>query len=156
MSKNNRHQPQAKADASKGVSTPAKQPEILLGSDIHEAVYDIDGKQHQLGSFVADAHALSGLSVEDWNKLPGEEREALIDAAVVAAGGPSALPPVEEQPPKAAEEHHAHAKVTMVAPEPGARCNLHGVEYEADENGHVHVPAHAADHLIPHGYKRKH
>src|SRR5690606_30112135 len=47
---------------------------------------------HALGEFVAAAKEASGLSVDDWNKLPGEELDQAIDAAIVAAGGASSLP----------------------------------------------------------------
>jgi hypothetical protein len=148
-----------------------KTPAALYGSNIHPAVFTIGSQSIQLGAFVAKAHADSGLSVDDWNGLPEADRDARIDAVVVAAGGPSSLPPAttlpgagpegqeppvleapegSQNPPEAAEP----ALQRMKAPHPGAGCNLHGVEYVADEDGFVDVPAHAADHLIPHGYSR--
>lgn len=150
-------------------------PVALYGSDIHPAITTINGQDIQLGAFVAQAHADSGLTAEAWNQLPGAERDRLIDAVVVAAGGPSSLPPATplqgqppegqdgalakagegvQNPPEGQPEAPAVPMVRMKAPHAGARCNLHNVAYEADEHGHVHVPAHAADHLIPHGYSR--
>lgn len=73
-------------------------PQALFGSNIHPALITIDGTEHQLGEFVAAAHEASGLSVEDWNKLPGDELDRQIDAAIVAAGGPSSLPDVQDPP----------------------------------------------------------
>lgn len=63
------------------VKTPAKPAtEILVGSSVHSASYDIGGKTHSLGDIVAMAHKTSELTVEQWNALPEDERHAKIDA----------------------------------------------------------------------------
>lgn len=67
--------------------TPDSQEEqesFLLGSSVQPAVFELKGGEVvPLGAVVAQAHALSGLSVKEFNALPEEEAEALI-AAVVA------------------------------------------------------------------------
>jgi hypothetical protein len=78
--------------------------EILVGSSVHPATFEIGGQTFQLGTVVAMAHTASGLSVADWNALADDERHARIDAeldrleaeAEAAGGGadtkPAALP----------------------------------------------------------------
>lgn len=87
-----------------GAPTTATQT-FLLGSDIHEATYEIGGELYQLGDVVALAHTKSGLSAEDWNALDPDDRHARIDMALddladaaEAAAKPPA-PPEGEQPP---------------------------------------------------------
>lgn len=55
----------------------------LLGSSIQPAVFKVEGKPDvQLGTVVARAHELSGLSVDQWNALPDAEREEKIIAVL--------------------------------------------------------------------------
>lgn len=55
---------------------------ILLGSSVHPATFEINGKTHSLGDVVALAHAGSGLSADDWNALDDEARAERIDDAL--------------------------------------------------------------------------
>lgn len=66
----------AKAKPAKQAPKPA---ETLLGSDVHESSYEINGKTYSLGDVVAAAHTASGLSVKDWNELEADTRHDLID-----------------------------------------------------------------------------
>lgn len=57
--------------------------DTLVGSSILPSLVDVGAEQAiQLGDVVKAAHALSGLSVEAWNALPDDEREALLAGAV--------------------------------------------------------------------------
>ena len=53
---------------------------MLYGSSILASTYEIAGKTVQLGEIVAAAHDLSGLSADEWNDLPDDDREALLRA----------------------------------------------------------------------------
>lgn len=54
-------------------------PPSLLGSSVQPASFELsDGSVLSLGDVVGRAHAASGLSVEDWNALEDNAREALI------------------------------------------------------------------------------
>lgn len=73
----------ASASGASPASSPTPPTPSLLGSDILPAqVPLIDGVTVQLGAIVQHAHAASGLSIEDWNKLDGDAREALLAASV--------------------------------------------------------------------------
>ncbi|TAA11295.1 hypothetical protein EA658_16670 [Pseudoxanthomonas winnipegensis] len=55
----------------------------LIGTDIFPSEIEIsEGKTVALGDVVAQSHADSGLSLEDWNSLPIAERDAKIGATV--------------------------------------------------------------------------
>lgn len=55
--------------------------DMLIGSSIQPSVYKVEGKPDvQLGTVVARAYELSGLTADDWNKLPDAEREDKIVA----------------------------------------------------------------------------
>lgn len=57
--------------------------ETLSGSNTLPAVVEIaPGKSVQLGEIIAFAHAASGLTVEAWNGLAEEERDAHLNKAV--------------------------------------------------------------------------
>lgn len=58
---------------------PVSQPTGLIGSSVHEAIYQIGSATLTLGEIVAKAHVASGLSVEEWNELEDEDRHAKID-----------------------------------------------------------------------------
>lgn len=66
--------------------------EVLVGSSVHPATFEINGKSYTLGDVVAAAHTASGLAVEEWNALPDEDRHTRIDAELdkLAAGDPAA------------------------------------------------------------------
>lgn len=78
-------------------------PPFLLGSNALPASFELpDGTVLTLGDVVGKAHEASGLSVEDWNALEDNAREALIaetvdklssedDQGQVAAGDRPAL-----------------------------------------------------------------
>lgn len=53
--------------------------EALFGSSVQPASWPLPGgKTLTLGEVVAAAYTKSGVSVEEWNKLPNDEREQLI------------------------------------------------------------------------------
>jgi hypothetical protein len=71
-----------------GVDKPGALPEnpgeqndeMLIGSSVLASTYEIAGETVQLGAIVAAAHELSGMTVEEWNELPNDDREALLRA----------------------------------------------------------------------------
>lgn len=58
--------------------TPGDGPVALLGSDQFENSYEIDGDDVPLGDLVGAAYEKSGLTVEQWNELSDEDRDARI------------------------------------------------------------------------------
>jgi len=65
------------ADGEKGVLP------VLVGSSVLPALVRIsEGNEVQLGDIVGAAYKASNLSVEGWNELPDDEREAKIAAQV--------------------------------------------------------------------------
>lgn len=67
-----------------------KEQTALYGSSIQPAGWTLpDGSTLQLGEVVAEAHKLSGKTVEAWNKLAQDKREKLI-ADMVAEMVPTA------------------------------------------------------------------
>ncbi len=54
--------------------------EILLGSSVLAASYDIEGQTVTLGELVSAAKEFSGKTAEEWNALPDADREDLIRA----------------------------------------------------------------------------
>ena len=107
----------------------------LMGSNVHNASYDIAGGETiQLGELVVMAFQDSGLSYEQWEELPDQERYEFIDASLrelqagegvledeeqkqpapVAAETPPVLPPaepVQEAPTPVVEEQKQPAPV---------------------------------------------
>ncbi|WP_290777108.1 hypothetical protein [Hoeflea sp.] len=80
-----------KASTAPAASKPASE-ETLIGSNTLPADIEIaEGQTVQLGAIVMKAHARSGLSVEAWNALPEDEREALLAKEVEHA---KSAPPV--------------------------------------------------------------
>lgn len=63
--------------------------EILNGSSFHPSIVKVAGFELQLGQVVRAAWQKSSLTVEEWNALPNEARDAFIDAEidVVEEGG---------------------------------------------------------------------
>ena len=61
--------------------------QTLYGSDVQPALFEVNGETVQLGTIVAAAHVRSGKTVEEWNALPVEERERLIQAEVTYVTG---------------------------------------------------------------------
>lgn len=88
---------------------------FLLGSDVHEASYEIGDALYQLGDVVAMAHEKSGLSAEEWNALEPEDRHARIDLVLeaLADAAEAKQPPAPEggteQPPADPESREALA-----------------------------------------------
>lgn len=70
-----------KKTAGKAAKAENKQEgaQTLVGSSVHPSEFEIYGTTYALGDVVAKAHAASGLSGDDWNALPDEERHSLID-----------------------------------------------------------------------------
>lgn len=58
--------------------TPGDGPVALLGSDQFENSYEIDGDDVPLGDLVGAAYEKSGFTVEQWNELSDEDRDARI------------------------------------------------------------------------------
>jgi hypothetical protein len=56
---------------------PQKAVIMLLGSNVHPATFDINGKTYSLGDVVAKAAA--GFDADDWNGLSDDARADLID-----------------------------------------------------------------------------
>lgn len=54
-------------------------PDVLYGSDVHSASFEIGGKTYQLGDVVRLAFENSGRTVEEWNDMEPEDRAAAID-----------------------------------------------------------------------------
>lgn len=63
---------------------PIPRKDVLLGTDTLPAWIAINGEQIQLGTIVAKAYEMSGLSVADWNRMGQESRDEFIDAAMEA------------------------------------------------------------------------
>ncbi|KXJ45886.1 hypothetical protein [Marinobacter sp. Hex_13] len=61
---------------------PEEKPEILVGSDSFESSYEIEGQTVLLGDLVRSAFENSELTLQQWNELPDEERDALIEAVL--------------------------------------------------------------------------
>lgn len=58
------------------------EPPALLGSSLHPATFDINGKTYSLGDVIALAHKDSGLDAQEWNELEESTRADLIDEAL--------------------------------------------------------------------------
>ncbi len=70
-------------DAEEKAAREARQNGTLIGSSVQPSIVSLTGnKTVPLGEVVAAAHRASGLSVEEWNELQGDEREALISSMV--------------------------------------------------------------------------
>ncbi len=69
--------------------------ETLLGSSTLPSIVVIsDAKSVQLGEVVASAHQASGLTVDAWNALPGDQRDDLLKTTIEAMRAPQpATPP---------------------------------------------------------------
>jgi len=67
------------AEAEDRARTQAQASGTLIGSSIQPSTIDLTGSKNvPLGEVVEAAHRASGLSMEEWNELQGEEREAKI------------------------------------------------------------------------------
>lgn len=89
--------PVVQVDPVAAPSTPVSN--ILLGSDEHPASFEIHGKTYSLGDIVAQAHAASGLDVNEWNGLAADSRAGMIDDVLDQIDQVGAEPPQSPQPP---------------------------------------------------------
>ena len=60
---------------------------ILKGSTVHPATFDIKGEQVSIEDVIAVAHEESGMTTAEWNAMPDEARASLIDAVLDAMAG---------------------------------------------------------------------
>lgn len=104
-----------------GATPAAEASQLLLGSDNFDPEVEIGGKMVQLGLVVAAAHAKSGLTVQEWNALPQDQRDDLIDdaaddmeAEAMAAAG-AAQPQEAGTPPQAAPDQAAKHNAAVQA-----------------------------------------
>lgn len=73
----------AKLQALLAEAEAARKQDFLLGSDILPSDVEIaEGTTVPLGEIVQGAYAASGLSVDDWNALPPDQRDELLEAEV--------------------------------------------------------------------------
>lgn len=72
----------ASAGLSPAPAKKAREGSFLKGSDNHQPQYEIGSKIYALGDVVRKAFEASGLTEDDWNELPEDEREAKIDIAL--------------------------------------------------------------------------
>lgn len=100
----------AKRDERMQKASAEELPASLIGSNKFDASYVIGEKTVSLGDLVAGAHKDSGLSVGQWNALPEDQRDAMIQAQLEALED-LAKPPVDPQSldPEAAK-HVASSK----------------------------------------------
>ena len=96
--------PQAKPDDSGLPQIP--EGEVLIGSSIQPSIVMVAGLEVQLGDVVKAAWQKSGLTVEEWNALDNDPREAFIAAEVdvLEQGGEQALEEDEVPAEHPAEE----------------------------------------------------
>lgn len=78
---------------------------ILLGSSVHPATFEIDGKTYDLTAIINRAFQDSGLTPENWNDLPDDTRATKIDIVLdaIADGDivleePKAEPQMQPEP----------------------------------------------------------
>lgn len=57
---------------------------ILLGSSVHPATFEIEGKTYDLTAIINRAFQDSGLTPENWNELPDDTRATKIDIVLDA------------------------------------------------------------------------
>lgn len=84
---------------------PAPTTDILLGSSVHPASFDINGKTYALGDIVALAQAGSGLDAKEWNELEDESRADLIDEQLDKLNGGDGEPDQSEERAALAAEY---------------------------------------------------
>lgn len=71
-------------DGSPVAANPSARPVVLHGTDNLPAHVEINGDSYPLGDIVRKAHALSGMSVDAWNRLPQHTRDDYIETALEA------------------------------------------------------------------------
>lgn len=80
---------------------------VLKGSTVHPATFDIKGEQISIEDVIAVAHEESGMTTAEWNEMPDEARHDLIDAILNAMAGeedPVGPNQTGDEPPAAATE----------------------------------------------------
>lgn len=60
---------------------------VLKGSTVHPATFDIKGEQISIEDVIAVAHEESGMTTAEWNAMQEEDRHSLIDAVLDAMAG---------------------------------------------------------------------
>ena len=89
--------------------------ETLLGSSTLPSIVVIgDDKSVQLGEVVVTAHQASGLTVDAWNALPGDQRDDLLKMTIEAMRAPQPATPAS--PPAAPSRPPRPAKPKAAAP----------------------------------------
>lgn len=83
-----------KTELNKELEERTKQPviipvdeNVLKGSAVHPATFDIKGEQFSIEDVIALAHEESGMTTAEWNEMPDEARHQLIDAILDAMAG---------------------------------------------------------------------
>lgn len=94
------------------LAAKVKPHESLYGSSVMQSHYDIGGQQVQLGTIVAGAHKLSGLSVDAWNLLPSGERDNLLSDELKRLQD-AAAPATDETEQKQEEQQQGNAVGAM-------------------------------------------
>lgn len=74
---------------------------VLKGSTVHPATFDIKGEQVSIEDVIAVAHEESGMTTAEWNAMPDEARHQLIDAILDAMSGEQAEDPANPETPPA-------------------------------------------------------
>lgn len=105
---------------------------VLKGSTVHPATFDIKGEQVSIEDVIAVAHEESGMTTAEWNEMPDEARHDLIDAILNAMAGEedpvdpnqtgtaqttAATEAVKEEEPKPSADNAEAPKVKDLTPE---------------------------------------
>lgn len=99
---------------------------VLKGSTVHPATFDINGEQISIEDVIATAHEISGMTTAEWNAMPDEARHSLIDASLDAMSGEQEEGPANpETPPPAGD------KPATETPAPAAKVD-DKAKYEAE------------------------
>ncbi len=100
-----------KTELKKEIGERTKQPvlepvdeNVLKGSTVHPATFDIDGEQVSIEDVIFHAHEMSGMTTAEWNGLPDEARHDLIDAALDAMSGEQEEDPANPETPPASSQ----------------------------------------------------
>jgi hypothetical protein len=72
---------------------------VLKGSAVHPATFEIKGEQISIEDVIAVAHEESGMTTAEWNAMPDEARAGLIDAILDSMDGDGKDPANPETPP---------------------------------------------------------
>ena len=100
-----------KAPAVAGSDSAASSAQVLLGTNVLPSLIEIGGAEVQLGTVVARAFEVSGLTLEAWNGLEEVERDKLLVAQVEAMQAEADAAAVEATAATAAAAAAAAAEV---------------------------------------------